>query len=71
MTNIYIHELLEAIVNPYGTAWLYNGTYSGIEDLCVFNYAAGDGVYCDLPSIYTDFPTNHESEILPSPTFAS
>ena len=46
MTNVYIHELLETIVDPYGTAWLHNVTEnSEVEDLCEFNFAAGDWWY--------------------------
>ena len=59
MMDSYIHELLETIVDPYITAWMYNFTEnSEVEDLCQFNYAAGDWWYCYVPSIYPDFPAN-------------
>lgn len=59
MTSTYIHELLETIVDPYTTAWMHNVTEnSEVEDLCEFNFAAGDWWYCYVPSIYPDFPYN-------------
>ena len=54
MISNYIYELLATIVDPYVTAWLDNG----LNDLCEFNYAAGDWWYCFMPSMYPDFPTN-------------
>ena len=57
LVDIYLHELLETIVDPYQTAWLelHNGNME-TADLCSFTFAAGDWWYCDMSDIYPDFP---------------
>lgn len=68
MVTVYLHELLETAVDPYITAWIHNYTEnSETSDLCSYNFAAGDWFYCDLPSIYPDFPGVNDGRCLSYP----
>jgi hypothetical protein len=60
MITTFLHELLEAAVDPISflkPAWIYNRSEnSETSDMCSYNFVAGDWFYCGLSSIYKDFP---------------